>query len=243
MSQGKKQRGTWHSEESVDASSLVRYRFELRKPYAKKEQEERLILMKEQNERELLMKMANAGAKRKAAVKHNPPQKKPKVMPMPESYNLTNPRSKMTVESIIIKHRDNTLRLLKMSAAQGQSAVPTHKMAETRHASICELKTLNATGNLAGQRKHLTDKDLTASISKAESEAVQVYLMELQKLAQARVQKAQVKKLAAMKATQPPVAQTSIPASSQEPSNSLSALQAVPTPAPAAHQQPNNGQS
>lgn len=223
ISQGKKQRGTWHLEESVDLSSLIHYRFAQKRWYAgrkeqlmrekikknnRKEQEKtNLVVKREQLEKErklkavTALKMASktAGVKRKipattclSSIKAKPQQPAKKVNNDVFSFTNSSPRDKTAVlqkqvqfEAACRKHCTDTKVLLKASAARGDASVSPEKMAERRSKNLAAMRATNLQAHKTGA-KLMSEQELTQRMSEAESEAVKLYLKELQQMTQSR---------------------------------------------------------
>jgi len=188
VSHGKK-RGCWYPEDSVDLSSLTQYRLKRRRHYVEKKEREK----KEQLERE---RKKIKVVPKAAVVKRKTPASSVKSKPQPakkskDVASLTTAKTTKVVnlkqqkewefQAAVNKHRDDTVRLLKASAAIGQSSVPTMKMAETRLKNISMMRAANLLAYQVGG-KQFSQQELTTRMSKAESEAVQFYVKELQKV-------------------------------------------------------------
>ncbi len=78
-------------------------------------------------------------------------------------------------QASIKKHRDETVKLLKSSAAKGEASVPANKMASIRNKSLAAM----ASAKMIAGGKRLTEQELTGLLAKAEQDAVAVYIQEL----------------------------------------------------------------
>jgi len=192
VSQGNK-RGCWYSEESIDLTSLIQYRFSQKRLLEeKKEQEKRDQKKKElekiQLERKMKLMQKAAGVKRKCAPSAS---MKPKAHPAKKTKLAAGvsggakqkdvKQKEIGFEAAVTKHRDETLLLLKVSAAKGESSVPMSKMASTRLRNVGLMRKANLQVCKLGGKK-LTEGEITCQMSKAEGEAVQMYVKEMQKV-------------------------------------------------------------
>lgn len=184
-----KKRGCWYPEDSVDLSSLTQYRLKRRRHYVeKKEREKKEQLERERKKIKVVPKAAVVKRKTPASsVKSKPqPAKKSKDVASLTTAQTTKvvnlkQQKEWEFQAAVNKHRDDTVRLLKASAAIGQSSVPTMKMAETRLKNISMMRAANLLAYQVGG-KQFSQQELTTRMSKAESEAVQFYVKELQKV-------------------------------------------------------------
>lgn len=184
-----KKRGCWHSEASVDLSALVEYRFELRRNSLEKERlarERKKQEIKKQQDIKSKAAPKQIIKKRKApssSTNPSPPVKKPHVVnPPAKTPNVQTPISlkQKEFEANVKKHRDDTLRLLKISAAKGEASVCPLKMTDVRSRSIAAMRAANHHVALVGGRK-LSDVELTGYVQKAEQEALTLYVQEMQR--------------------------------------------------------------
>ncbi len=114
-----------------------------------------------------------ANTKRKApcSAKTKQPAKKSKG-------NCSGEKNKPDFQAFVDNHRDETLRLLKLSAMKCESCVPTNVMTDTRNASLAAMTTVNQLIHGAGGKK-LTASDLTNLMAKAEQDAIVLYTQEI----------------------------------------------------------------
>jgi hypothetical protein len=87
---------------------------------------------------------------------------------------VRNDENESEFQAAMNKHRDDTLRLLKLSAVKGESCVPTNVMTDARNASLVAMKTVNLLIHGAGG-KMLTKRDLKNLLAKAEQNATVLY--------------------------------------------------------------------
>jgi hypothetical protein len=151
--------GSWYHDENVDLNALIRYRLEQRKRYAKK--------------KGVQLGQVGANIKRKASssTKSKPPAKKIKNVG-------SNKQNNAELQAIVNKHRDDTLRLLKLSSEKGESCVPVDAITNTRSANFGALAYVNRSQHAAGGNM-LMESDLTNFLAKAENDAVVLYSEEL----------------------------------------------------------------
>jgi hypothetical protein len=154
-----KECGSWFHDEDVDLNSLIRYRLEQRKHHADK--------------MGVQLGEVEANTKRKApcSTKSKPPAKKNKDVG-------SNKRNNAELQATVNKHRDDTLRLLKLSAEKGESCVPVNTITNIRNSSFDALGYFNRLQHAAGGKK-LMESDLTNLLAKAENDAVVLYTEEV----------------------------------------------------------------
>ena len=111
--------------------------------------------------------------KRKApcSAKTKPPAKKSKG-------NCASKNNEAEFQAFVDNHRDETFRLLKLSALNGESCVPTDVMTAARNASLAAMTAANLLIHGAGRKKS-TGGDLTALVAKAEQAAIALYYQEI----------------------------------------------------------------
>ena len=143
--------GSWYSDESIDLYSLIQYRLEHRRRQKGKQMSK-------------LERTAPCSAKSK------PPAKT-------SIDNCANNRHEAEFQAAMDKHRDETLRLLKLSAAKGEACVPTNMMIDTRNMFLVAMTTINLSTHSGG--KKLFEHDLTSLLAKAERDAIVLFSEEL----------------------------------------------------------------
>lgn len=111
--------------------------------------------------------------KRKApcSAKTKPPAKKSKG-------NCVSKSNDAEFQAFVDNHRDETFRLLKLSALKGESCVPTNVITAARNASLAAMTTANLLIHGAGRKKS-TESDLTDLVAKAEQAAIALYYQEI----------------------------------------------------------------
>ena len=233
-----KKRGSWYLEEKVDLNALIQYRSIRRRPWLEKKDQ----LERERKQKETLLSAAKkkeavsvSKNKRKApasSVKSNPPTKKAK--------NASLIKQKQNdFQATVNEHRGDTLRLLKTSAAKGEASVPAYLMAQSRMANLSKMKAANMAVKCCGGKK-LSDKELSARLAKAESDAVQLYISEIHQAKKRTTQSQTGSNSQTKQAAKPqpvkPKAQQGLLSAKIQPSTaaSLSSTQ----PPPYTHQQP-----
>jgi hypothetical protein len=210
-----KKRGSWYLEEKVDLNALIQYRSIRRRPWLEKKDR----LERERKQKETLLSAAKkkdavsvSKNKRKApasSVKSNPPAKKAKNVGLIK-------QKQNDFQATVNEHRGDTLRLLKTSAAKGEASVPANLMAQSRMANLSKMKAANMAVKCCGGKK-LSEKELSARLAKAESDAVQLYISEIHQSKKGTAQSQTVSKSQTKQAAKPkpvkPKAQPSQPAS------------------------------
>ena len=78
------------------------------------------------------------------------------------------------------KHKLDTVELLKQSAANGEKSVSISAIGEARKENVAVMRRANTLGSNDGD-KHRTEQEITAALSKAEGDAVQMYIVEARK--------------------------------------------------------------
>ena len=157
-------RGYWWPEENVDFTSLIHYRFEQRRPYLEKKE-------KLQRERLHATHSKSSNTKRKA-----PPSSVNVSMPPAKKINTSDVffQKGLEFQAACNKHAEDTCRLLKASAAAGQSSVPPSKMLDARNKNLAAMRKANLMG--------LSENELLIRIGQAEAEAVTMYTHQLQQM-------------------------------------------------------------
>ncbi|KAL7535775.1 hypothetical protein ACHAXR_009233 [Thalassiosira sp. AJA248-18] len=198
-------RGCWHLEEKVDLNALIQYRSKRRRSYLEKKEQ----LDRERKQQEALSAskktaaLSIAGSKRKAPAslaKSKPPAKKPKDTSVIKQKELE-------FQATVNKHRDETFRLLKASAGRGEKSVPTATMAEARSKNLATMRAANLLAKRAGGKK-LSENELTKLMAKAEQDAIQLYVMEMQKARKSAQSRTKSKSNAQQTAQRQPVTGT-----------------------------------
>ena len=90
-------------------------------------------------------------------------------------------------QAFVDNHRDETLRILKLSAMKCKSCVPMNVMTDTRNASLAAMTTVNQLIHSAGGKK-LTASDLTNLVAKAEQDAIVLYTQDIRQKTMAQSQ-------------------------------------------------------
>ena len=78
------------------------------------------------------------------------------------------------------KHKLDTVKLLMESAARGEKSVSIAAIGEARKQNVAMMRHAN-TMSLKKGGKHRTEQEITAALSKAEQDAVQLYIVEARK--------------------------------------------------------------
>ena len=173
VSGSKKNRGCWYSEEKVDLHALIEHRVEQKRPRVEKKEQQ----------------VSGAGTKRKL------PPTSTYSMPSPNrlSPNRSNNADMMAeleseFQETVDRHRDETRRLLKASAARGEASVPLNKIEEARSKSMSVMNAANLLlcEFVGHMRCRLSEVELTALMAKAEADAVQLYIEDLKRLTESR---------------------------------------------------------
>ena len=81
-------------------------------------------------------------------------------------------------QATVNEHLGDTLRLLKTSYAKGEASVPVNLMTQSRMANLSKMKTANMAVKYCGG-KRLSEKELSALMTGAEGDAVQLYTSEI----------------------------------------------------------------
>ena len=152
-----RKRGSWYSEEKIDLTSLVQFRFEKRRPYMEQRQ---------QLERKQL-ETSSSGTKRKIpsnGIQPTPPANK-------KAHHGTS-SAIVKFQEALNNHRDDVCRLLKTSAAKGESSVPPSIMQETRNKNLSTMRAYNLLG--------MPESVLLTRIGEAEQEAIRLYIQQVQ---------------------------------------------------------------
>ena len=157
-------RGLWYSEANIDESNLILYRFDKRKAA-------------QYNKRPKVFPKPPAPAptpsKKRVAAGSNGTQVR-----VNQSLPRNNPNNPLSYEAMFTaaleRHRMDTVTLLKESAARGEKSVSVAAIGEARkRANALMLKFMG--------RLYRTEPQITAELSKAESDAVQVYIADAKK--------------------------------------------------------------
>lgn len=152
-----RKRGSWYSEEKIDLTSLVQFRFEKRRPYMEQRQ---------QLERKQL-ETSSSGTKRKIPSNG--------IQPTPPANKKAHHGTSSTIvkfQEALNNHRDDVCRLLKTSAAKGESSVPPSIMQETRNKNLSAMRAYNLLG--------MPEPVLLTRIGEAEQEAIRLYIQQVQ---------------------------------------------------------------
>ena len=171
-------RGLWYSEANIDEHNLILYRFDKRKAA-------------QYNKRPKVFPKPPAPAPAPAPVYKTgptPPKKRVAAVPnttqvrvnqsLPGSSN-SQPYETMFTRALE-KHKMDTVKLLKESAARGDKSVSVAAIGEARKENVAVMRRANAL-MLKLRGKHRTETEITAAVSKAESDAVQVYIADARK--------------------------------------------------------------
>lgn len=161
-------RGVWYSEANIDESNLILYRYDQRK-------------LVQRNKR---------------------PPKPPTPPPAPYKPRPTPPKTKVvtnvpnsmlpvqnkTLQSYVAmyndavqKHKMDTFELLKQSAARGEKSVSVAAIGEARKVNVAVMRRANANILKHSGKQFRKEQEVTAALSQAETEAVQLYIAEAQK--------------------------------------------------------------
>ncbi|KAL7553721.1 hypothetical protein ACHAWF_017049 [Thalassiosira exigua] len=115
-----------------------------------------------------------------SSVKRKPYVKKAKTVGAgTDAKERLRKEKEMQLHASLSKHRDDTMRLLKASAAKGEASVPPNKMAAARSRNLKSMRIANTSMHQFGG-KELTETELTTRMANAEAEAVQLYVKEIQ---------------------------------------------------------------
>ena len=79
------------------------------------------------------------------------------------------------------KHKMDTVKLLKDSAARGEKSVSVTAIGEARKENVAGIRRANALMSKFIGRLYRTEPQITAELSRAESDAVQVYIADAKK--------------------------------------------------------------
>jgi hypothetical protein len=155
-------RGTWYSETSIELYYLIQYRLEQKRVYL--------------GQNGLHDSKSAPGANKHITPSSNKSEHNSHVhvtKPKPSGVSAHDNEAKF--QASIKKHRDETVKLLKSSAAKGEASVPANKMASIRNKSLAAM----ASAKMIAGGKRLTEQELTGLLAKAEQDAVAVYIQEL----------------------------------------------------------------
>ena len=187
-----KNRGGWYSENSIDLSSFIQHRFERRRSFREK---------KEQQDCERKLRELEIKRKQEAEIRKMESEKRQKEMEEKNNQHLkrkANPdvvktkQAKKTKDSGLIKkhelefqaafdnHQADTVSLLRESAARGEKSVPTDSMTRTRAKNMAAVRAANFLIHQLGGR-NLNETELTNKLAQAEAAAVKLYVAELKK--------------------------------------------------------------
>jgi hypothetical protein len=161
-------RGIWYSEANIDESNLILYRYDQRK-------------LVQRNKR---------------------PPKPPTPPPAPYKPRPTPPKAKVVANvpnsmlpvqskalqsyvamynEAVQKHKMDTFELLKQSAARGEKSVSVAAIGEARKVNVAVMRRANANILKHSGKQFHKEQEVTAALSRAESEAVQLYIADAQK--------------------------------------------------------------
>ncbi len=178
-------RGLWYSEATIDEHNLIYYRFDKRRAA-------------QHNKRPKVFPKppAPAPAPQPApaptpAHKIGPTPAKKKFSPAPNTTQVRvnhalpqpqgNNQSYETMFSAALeKHKMDTAKLLKESAARGEKSVSIGAIGEARKENVAVMRRAN-TLLLRFGGKHRTEAEITKALSKAENDAVQLYIADARK--------------------------------------------------------------
>ena len=161
-------RGIWYSEANIDESNLVLYRFDQRK-------------LAQQGKRP-----PKPPTPPPAPYKPGPTPAKAKVATatVPNSMLPSQSKAIQSYESMyneaLQKHKIDTFELLKKSAAKGEKSVSVAAIGEARKVNVAVMRRANA-NMMKHSGKYRKEQEITAALSRAEGEAVQLYIAEAQK--------------------------------------------------------------
>lgn len=79
------------------------------------------------------------------------------------------------------KHKMDTFELLKQSAARGEKSVSVAAIGEARKVNVAVMRRANANILKHSGKQFRKEQEVTAALSRAEAEAVQLYIAEAQK--------------------------------------------------------------
>ena len=175
-------RGLWYSEANIDEHNLILYRFDKRRAA-------------QYNKRPKVFPKPPAPAPPAPApapvCKTGPTPPKTRVAAVPNAtqvrVNQSLPQGNSNSQSYetmftraLEKHKMDTFKLLKESADRGEKSVSIAAIGEARKENVAVMRRANALMLKFGGR-HRTEAQLTAALSKAESDAVQVYIADARK--------------------------------------------------------------
>ena len=183
-------RGLWYSEANIDEHNLIYYRFDKRR--AAQHNKRPKVFPKPPPPEPAPQKPQPAPApapiqKQKIA----PPPPKKKVSAVPKStqvrvnHSLPQPQGnnqsyETMMSAALEKHKIDTVKLLKESAARGEKSVSIGAIGEARKENVAVMRRAN-TLLLKFGGKHRTESEITKALSKAESDAVQMYIADARK--------------------------------------------------------------
>jgi hypothetical protein len=167
-------RGLWYSEANIDENNLILYRFDKRKAT-------------QHNKRPKVFPKPKPPAPAptykpgitppKAKVSYVPPNSMQANSALPQG---TGQSYDTMFKQALEKHKLDTVELLKQSAANGEKSVSISAIGEARKENVAVMRRANTLGSNDGD-KHRTEQEITAALSKAEGDAVQMYIVEARK--------------------------------------------------------------
>jgi len=167
-------RGLWYSEANIDEHNLILHRFDKRRAA-------------QHNKRPKVFPKPPAPEPAPAPAPPAPPKKKISVVPnstqvrVNQSLPQGNRQSYETMfTGALAQHKLDTVKLLKESAAKGEKSVSIAAIGEARKENVAVMRRAN-TFALKFGGKHRTEQEITAALSKAENDAVQLYIAEARK--------------------------------------------------------------
>jgi len=101
--------------------------------------------------------------------------------------NCARKKHEAEFQAFVDNHRDETFRLLKLSAMQGESCVPTNVITAARNSSLAAMTASNLLIHGAGGKKS-TEVELTDLVAKAEQAAIALYYQEIRQKRLAQTQ-------------------------------------------------------
>jgi len=119
-----------------------------------------------------------------------PTPPKAKVSSVPNSGQVRNPNSvalptgqshESMFRGAVEKHKLDTVKLLTESAAKGEKSVSIAAIGKARKVNIAMMRHANDMALKQRGGKHRTEQEITAALSKAENDAVQLYIVEARK--------------------------------------------------------------
>ena len=174
-------RGQWYSESVVDEQNLTLFRYEKRK-----------VAQLNKRQKEFPKPAAPKPVQAPAPAPVPAPVHKPRPAPPKKRVSAAPNSTKVRINHALPqedrrksyetlyygakeKHKLDTFELLKQSAAKGEKRVSVAKMGEARKVNIAKMRRANAMLSSCGG-KHRTDAELTAALSRAESDAIKLYM-------------------------------------------------------------------